>query len=656
MTAVAAGAGRALVTPARLGRTLLGVVVVAIAATAIAVAGMRTEPGTLDALLLGATLVPVVVCLVTALMITFAGVPTAFRGYLAVSMMLFVGSAAIGDLGSATPGIAPWVSHLVTVIAVFGFLPVGYLFPTGRPVPGWSRWLLLGWLAAGTVALAFPWDPFPGPALLVLTGLVLPLIGSIVACQIWRYRRVSAVAERQQAKWLLVALSLIAIRMLVVVLMPQGTVADGGPAGTVLAVSGPIAITALPAAIGFAMLRYRLFDVDLVIGRALVYAAVSGFVLAAYLVIVGAVGLAWPAGVPVLLPVAATAVAGVGLAPVHRWTRRLVNRWLYGDRDDPATVLGRLADDLTQTSQLTDTLERLAGTLVAALRLGAVEVVAEDSDGTPLGSARAGSDASAEPSEVPLLFEGRRVGLLRAHPRPGERLRRPEAELLQRVASSAGIAVHAALTTVRLQRSRAALVTAREYERARLHRELHDGVGPTLASVTQRLDRASQLVGSDPERAAAILASAQDGTERAIAELRAAVAGLRPPALEQLGLIEALRTTWTGAAGAPVEIGGDPGPLPAAVETAAYRIAMEAIGNAVRHSHGTWCRVSLATSDNTLRLRIEDDGVGGVTRSATGSGLITMRERAEELGGSLRVSDRHPGTRVEASIPLGGLA
>lgn len=640
----------------RMGRGVLGAVVVVLAVAAMVIAGRQAAPGTLGALMLGATLVPVVVAMITAEMIVFAGAPTVFRGYLAVSMMLFVGAAAAGDLSAAIPGLPPAVAHVVTIAAVFGFLPVGYFFPSGQAAPAWSRWLLLGWLAAAIVAVAFSWNPFPRPALLALTALILPLLVSIVGCQIWRYRRASGLTERQQTKWLMLALSLLAARMLVVVLVPQGTVADGSAAGTVLAISGPITTTALPAAIGFAMLRYRLFDVDLVIGRSIVYATVSGFVLAACLGIAATAGLVWPAGPPLLGPVVAAAVAGLGLAPVHRRTRARVNRWLYGDRDDPATVLGRLADSLSQTSALTDTLERLATTLLNALRLGAVEVVAEDAGGAPLATAQAGTDHSTDPSEFPLLFEGRRVGVLRVHLRPGERLRRPVAELLQRTANSAGIAVHAALVTTRLQRSRAELVAARESERARLHRDLHDGVGPTLASVAQRIENAGQVLALDPERAAAILAGAKDGADRAIAELRGAVTGLRPPALEQLGLIEALRTPWTNAVAMDVEILGDPGDLPLAAETAAYRIAMEAIGNAARHSGGTRCRVDVCISDGALRLQITDDGVGGASPTPTGNGLATMRERAEELGGWLRVSDGAPGTRVEASISLEGLS
>lgn len=239
--------------------------------------------------------------------------------------------------------------------------------------------------------------------------------------------------------------------------------------------------------------------------------------------------------------------------------------------------------------------------------------------------------------------------------------------------------MHAALTAERLQRSRAALVVAREQERARLHRDLHDGIGPTLASVSQRLGGAQAQLTADPERAARMLRSAQEGVAQAMTELRAVVAGIRPPALAQLGLVGALRAAWPDSAMPTVTIIGEPDPLPSAVETAAYRIAMEDVSNAVRHSAATWCCVEIGLvepgdadvggaengaagigsggidSAAALRLRIEDDGIGGAAETATGAGLRTMRERAEELGGSLRLAERGPAEREAATWRSGTL-
>ncbi len=227
------------------------------------------------------------------------------------------------------------------------------------------------------------------------------------------------------------------------------------------------------------------------------------------------------------------------------------------------------------------------------------------------------------------------------------------------MARQAGVAVHAVRLTADLQRSRERLVTAREEERRRLRRDLHDGLGPTLGSLPMKLDVADDLVEEDPAAARELLRGLKSQARSAVADIRRLVYELRPPALDDLGLVGAVREVAAqhGADGlrASVEAPKMLPPLPAAVEVAAYRIAQEALTNVVRHSGAAECAVRLALGEEcgTLRLEIEDDGIGIGEDRGTGVGLHSMRERAEELGGECVVeSPPGGGTRVSASLPI----
>ena len=213
--------------------------------------------------------------------------------------------------------------------------------------------------------------------------------------------------------------------------------------------------------------------------------------------------------------------------------------------------------------------------------------------------------------------------------------------------------------TVDLQRSRERLVAAREEERRRLRRDLHDGLGPQLASQTLKLEAARETIRTDPDRAEALLGQLIDKSQGQIAEIRRLVYALRPPALDELGLVGALRET-----AAQGELSGlrvsfiAPDrlpPLPAAVEVAAYRIIQEALTNVIRHARAGSCRVTLALNEaaGTLALEVTDDGLGLPAEVRAGVGLVSMRERAAELGGVCRVeAGPDGGVRVAASLPL----
>jgi signal transduction histidine kinase len=231
-------------------------------------------------------------------------------------------------------------------------------------------------------------------------------------------------------------------------------------------------------------------------------------------------------------------------------------------------------------------------------------------------------------------------------------------KLLNIIAGQAGIAVHNLRLTQDLQRSREKLVTAREEERRRLRRDLHDGVGPTLASLSQRLDNASDLVKSDPEKSSQVLKELKGQVKGTVAEIRRLVYALRPPVLDEFGLVSALRehvAQYSGPNGLSItfDVTEPMPPLPAAVEVAAYRIVMEAFTNTVQHAQASQCNIRIKLDGSSLLLEVSDDGKGLGTKTHSGVGLASMRERAAELGGETLVENiPSGGTCVHAHLPI----
>ena len=261
--------------------------------------------------------------------------------------------------------------------------------------------------------------------------------------------------------------------------------------------------------------------------------------------------------------------------------------------------------------------------------------------------------------EFPMTYQAERVGRLLVSPRsPSQPLDTSDRRLLVDLARHVGVAAHAVRASQALQRSRVALVSAREEERRRLRRDLHEGLGPTLAGVTLGLHAAHSHVTSAPEEATKLLETLERHVEQAVADVRRVVYGLRPPALDEFGLLRALQlqASQLEATAPGLKVALDlpehtAGQLPAAVEVAAYRIACEALTNVVRHAHATACTVHLHL-DDALQVEIVDDGDGLPLDHRAGVGILGMRERAEELGGQLTITSDQSGTTVRAHLPV----
>ena len=254
---------------------------------------------------------------------------------------------------------------------------------------------------------------------------------------------------------------------------------------------------------------------------------------------------------------------------------------------------------------------------------------------------------------MPLTYRGSEVGHLYVAPRhPATTLSDRDLRLLSDLAQQLGVAQYALRASEQVQASRAALITAREEERRRIRRDLHDGLGPTLASMKLQLTAVSRLLQTEPERAAHLLDEVREGMDETTADIRRLVYGLRPPLIDELGLIAALRNHPSAQSGLRVTVHPDRLPeLPAAVEVALYRIASEAIHNAVRHSGGQQCQVSIEVTVDEVHMSVTDDGRGLPEPLIDGVGVAAIRERAAELGGTVELTS-DGGTTVTTVVPL----
>jgi signal transduction histidine kinase len=603
-------------------------------------------------------------------------------------LAMLVSATMLAFVGGAAPVLALYRSQpswqmpfdAVFALALGCLLVFFLLFPDGRFVPGWTRAVAPAaalWMVAGPLyPPLYPWRMSPWPGLLVMLGC----LATGVAAQVYRYRRVASAVQRQQTKWVVFGAGMAAVG-----LAGQLAIEIVGDQGSALAllrdelVVRPISlalIAMLPVSVAVALLRYRLWDVDVLISRTLLYGLLTGCVVGTYALAVGGLGaLLRVEGSPAVSLLAAGVVA-VLFQPLRERLQRGVNRLLFGERDDPYAVLSRLGRRLGATLAPEAVLPAVVSTVREALKLPYAAVALRREDG-PSVAASAGEPVP-DPLRLPLLHRGEPVGELWVGPRgPGEGWSPADRRLLEDVAGQAGAAVHAVRLTADLQRltadlqaARERLVLAREEERRRLRRDLHDDLAPTLAALGLTAATARQLLQADPTAAANLLAELHAGLRATVGDVRRLAYELRPPTLDELGLVAAVRERAAQHDGRGAGPGAaEPGQLrvvveapeslpnlPAAVEVAAYRIVQEALTNVVRHAGARSCCVRLGL-DDALLVEVIDDGAGLSPGRRAGVGIVAMRERAAELGGSCRIEAlARGGTRVVARLPLAGAA
>jgi two-component system, NarL family, sensor kinase len=573
--------------------------------------------------------------------------------------------------GRLLPGadLAYWYSSFAWLPA-YGFVApmLLLLLPDGRPLSrAWSLLVAVGVVMLGIDLVSFALSGFePGMTGLLATlrnpfaitpepwrienhihlwgaAAVVSLLGCL-ACHLARLSRAGDL-ERRQLEWVTIG------TVVWLTFSMTDSFVHFTNARPLLELPF-ILLPALGATIG--VVRHNLLDIDRLVHRgvlAVVFAAGAGGAYAFVLTLASRVF-----GIDNV--VAQTiAVAAVATAALPGWRRvdAAVERMLYGERERPLEVLSRLDLELaTAPTAGTDVLGRVADGLVLWLRVPFVGVEVDGVDRVVRGDVRPPS------TTIPLVHEGQRLGgLIVGHRSDTEPLAEREVRLLDGLAHRVADAVHAMGLTEALRQSQERLVLAREEERRRIRHDLHDGLGPQLAGIGLQLDLSKELFDRDPAAAANLLSVAKDELSTAILAVRRVVDGLRPPALDDLGLVGAIRQqaslldgSIAGGLEVVVDAPDDLGPLPAATEVAALRIAVEAATNAARHAAASTCTIRLRVRD-ALHIEVSDDGQGIQAETAGGVGLVSLRHRAEELGGAVTInSGPGRGTCVSASLPL----
>lgn len=488
-------------------------------------------------------------------------------------------------------------------------------------------------------------------------------LGLALAALLVQYRRTGTRAQRQQIRWVVLAALIAGVAGLAFYLLPPLL----GSSALSPNVMGAVA-TVFPVAVAVAVLHHKLFDIDTLINRTLVYGALTFAIGAGYVLVVTLLGGLFQARGGLAPALLATGLVAVVFQPLRERVQAAVNRLMYGERDDPAAVLGRLGARLEGTLVPDEVLPTLVATVADALRLPYVAIERYERHGASgVRTVAAYGHPRHRAERFPLAYRGEPIGELVAEPRGADEVfTGAEATLLETIARQASVATYALRVTDDLRRSRERLVSAREEERRRLRHELHDGLGPALASLTLKLDAASNVLDRDADAARALLRDLREQVQGAIDDLRVVVHALRPPALDDLGLVRALREQVRRSEHAGLEVAFHaPASLPAVpagVEVAAYRVVQEALTNVVRHARARHAWVRVAATDVSLTVEVADDGVGVAHarrdrgRPPGGVGLASMRERAMELGGTFELAARAGGgTRLTARFPMSDL-
>jgi len=595
---------------------------------------------------------------------------------LALGLSAFSGQYGMYALVVA-PGSLPagqafaWLGNWIWLIAFTMLAFVFLLFPTGRLRS--RRWLPAAWFVGGAMTLVsattivylarFWSDPFgssaqaESPALGALFSLALAALAVSVAAVVVRFVR-SVGEERLQLKWFAAA----AVFLLVMQIVTNWL------SSPVLDVLFDLAFLCLWVAVAIAVLKYRLYDIDIVISKAVLYGSLAVFITAVYAGLVVGVGtLAGGRDRPLLAALAAAVVA-VTFQPARQWARRLANRVVYGRRATPYQVLSEFARRIGGTYADEDVLRQMAH--IVADGTGADQVVvwlrvADElrpeacSDGS-VNAAPLLVDGQALPPlpdsnvSVPVMHQGVLLGAISIQMPRDEPLRPAGEQLVADVAAQAGLVLSNVGLIEDLRASRQRLVTAQDETRRRLERNIHDGAQQDLVALAIKAQLADSTVDEDPAQAKQLLGEIKAEAAGALENLRDLARGIYPPLLADLGLPAALNAQASKSA-LPVTVEADGiGRFGQDIEAAVYFCCLEALQNTAKYAHATQARICLQAQTGTLRFTISDNGTGFDTNhTPMGSGLRNMADRLAALGGWLDVrSAPSLGTTVTGHLPV----
>jgi signal transduction histidine kinase len=491
------------------------------------------------------------------------------------------------------------------------------------------------------------------PVILLIPLTILASAFSLVR----RFRR-STGTERLQLKWLTTAAATVALLYLVAMIASieyAWESVPGVPAWVRIVQNAAVTSFALiPIAIGFAILKYRLYDIDLVINKTVVYGAMAAFITAVYVAIVAGIGQAIGSRDNLALSILATAVVAVAFQPVRERVQRLANRLVYGKRATPYEVLSDFAGRMGGSYAVDDVLPRMAWAIAEGTGAERAEVLIGSGDDLHPAATWPEDAPEGEPDVVvPVAHRGEELGALSVRKPRGERLTPAEDKLVKDLASQAGLVLRNVRLLEDLRASRQRLVKAQDEERRRLERNIHDGAQQQLVALAVKVRLAETLATRDAAKATELMSQVKTELQGALNDLRDLARGIYPPLLADQGLAAALEAQ-ARKSHLPVTVDPDGvGRYPQEVEAAVYFCTLEALQNVAKYAGASSAVVRLSMTDGELRFEVADDGVGFDPASTPrGAGLTNMSDRLEALGGSVEVrSTPGEGTSVLGRVP-----
>ncbi|MEP6758655.1 MAG: histidine kinase [Actinomycetota bacterium] len=582
---------------------------------------------------------------------------------------------------------AAWLQEWIWIPMIGGLAVVAAIFPDGHFLsPRWRRaivWSIAAAVMAAVLTAAVPrltvYEGYDNPVGIggstmqsladTAAALLLPLMVIGAAAAVVRFRRSSG-ETRQQLKWLALSMTFVAV---LITFYGLGALVSG--------TSNPseqnwaeylsiLSFLSVPVSIAFGVLKYRLYDIDIVITKAVVYGGLAAFITVVYVAIVVGVGAAIGATNHVVLSAAAAAVVALAFQPARRRAQRFANRIIYGERATPYQVLAELGGRLAGEYAVDDVVQRVATTLANGIGAERAAVwLHVEAELRPVGAWPPGEPVARVPLidlTVPAELDGMRavavrhqgevLGAIGVRKAVSDPITPADEKLLGDLAAQAGLVLRNVRLVEDLRASRQRLVATQDEERRRIERNIHDGAQQQLVALAVKIRLADTMVGRDEDQAHELLAQAQADASDALSDLRDLAHGIYPPLLADKGLVSALESQARKAT-FPVRLQHHGvGRYRPESEAAVYFCVLEALQNIGKYAAATLVQVRLEAQDGVLRFAVEDDGGGFDARKPSGAGLTNMRDRLDALGGSLTIrSEVGRGTTISGEVPVGDL-